>query len=136
MQLALDTNVLVSGMLSASGPPGQILNWVLQGTLSPVICPSILAEYRDVCLREKIGIPSGKSNIILNWMSGYSVGYQPLPWPCDLPDPDDGVFLALAKAFDVPMVTGNLRHYPDDIRDGVMVMNPLEFVELLRKLEA
>lgn len=97
MQLVLDTNVLVSGMLSAAGPPGKILNWVLQGTLNPVTCPSILGEYREVLSRQRIGIPTHKAKVILDWMGNYSVEYEPLSWTASLPDPDDGVFLALAK---------------------------------------
>jgi predicted nucleic acid-binding protein len=53
---------------------------------------------------------------------------EPAPWPLEGPDPDDLVFLALAKASGAVLVTGNQAHFPAEIRDGVRVMSPLEYL--------
>ncbi|MEI6036076.1 MAG: putative toxin-antitoxin system toxin component, PIN family, partial [Verrucomicrobiae bacterium] len=53
---------------------------------------------------------------------------EPAPWPREGPDPDDLVFLALAKAIGAVLVTGNLADFPTEIRDGVIVMSPSEYL--------
>ena len=52
---------------------------------------------------------------------------EPAPWPLEGPDPDDLVFLALAKATGAVLVTGNLGHFPEAIREGVAVCTPGEY---------
>lgn len=51
-----------------------------------------------------------------------------MPWPLPGPDPDDLVFLALAQATGALVVTGNQAHFPLEIRDGVKVVSPAEYV--------
>jgi hypothetical protein len=38
------------------------------------------------------------------------------------------VFLALAHAIGAVLVTGKQAHFPTEIRDGVHVMSPLEYL--------
>lgn len=51
MRIVVDTNVLVSGLLSPFGPPGSILGLIAAGRL--ILCHDarILAEYADVLHR-------------------------------------------------------------------------------------
>lgn len=53
MRLVLDTNVLVSGLLSANGPPGKILNHLAHGRVIGVYSRPILDEYATVLARKK-----------------------------------------------------------------------------------
>jgi hypothetical protein len=41
---------------------------------------------------------------------------------------DDLVFLSLAKASGAVLVSGNLAHYPETIRDGVPVLSPTAYL--------
>ena len=50
MKIVLDTNVLMSGIFF-TGPPYQILQAWRDGAIRLVVCPEILAEYRDVAVR-------------------------------------------------------------------------------------
>ena len=54
---------------------------------------------------------------------------EPVPWPHDGPDPDDLVFLALAKATGTVLVTDNITDFPAAIRAGVTVMTPAEYLD-------
>ena len=47
MQIVLDTNVLVSGLLSAAGPPGRIVEAALAGHLELVFDEAIRREYEE-----------------------------------------------------------------------------------------
>ena len=50
MRVVLDTNVVVSGLISPGGTCGQILRLVVEGVLRPCWDERILAEYENVSL--------------------------------------------------------------------------------------
>ena len=51
----LDTNVLVSGLLSPFGPPGEIVRMVSSGAVVLCLDARIFAEYDDVLARPRFG---------------------------------------------------------------------------------
>lgn len=55
----------------------------------------------------------------------------PPPWPLTLPDPTYGIFLAAPKATGAWLITGNLKHYPENARDGVVVHTPASYIDML-----
>lgn len=48
MRVVLDANVLVSGLISRKGPPGQILDAWMAGQFKLFVSPQILEELRRV----------------------------------------------------------------------------------------
>lgn len=132
MMLVMDTNVLVSGVLSPYGPPGQLLDMVLDGALTLVLSPPILEEYRAVLLRPRFQFDTQQINTLLDTLDNTSLHVAPLPWPLPLPDMDDETFIATAATALVPLVTGNLADYPPACRGGVLVQSPREFFDGLR----
>jgi putative PIN family toxin of toxin-antitoxin system len=134
MRAVVDTNVLVSGILSATGPPARIVEAIFAGAIEPVYDPQILAEYEDVLTRVELGLPTAPVGQLLTAFEAFGMEVVAPPWPLDLPDPDDAPFLAVAAAADCPLVTGILRHFPARARRGVSVWTPRELVERLRRL--
>ncbi len=134
MRVVLDTNVLVSGILSAAGPPARIVEAVFAGAVEPVYDPQILAEYEDVLARAELGLSPALVGQLLSALDAFGMEVIALPWSLDLPDPDDAPFLAAAAAATCPLVTGNLRHFPTRARRGVAAWTPRELVEKLRRL--
>ena len=57
MRVVIDTNVVVSGVLSPEGTPAQILSLVLSGRLKVCHDPRILLKYERVLLRAKFAFP-------------------------------------------------------------------------------
>ena len=53
MKIVLDTNVLVSGLLTPFGPCGEIVRMVSAGKLILYIDARILSEYNEVLQRPK-----------------------------------------------------------------------------------
>lgn len=49
----IDTNVLVSAMLKWTSVPGNILEFAFSGAIIPVLNDEIVAEYREVLMRDK-----------------------------------------------------------------------------------
>lgn len=133
MRIVLDTNVLISGLLSAAGPPGWIVEAVLSGELEIAFDGAIRQEYAEVLRRPEFGFPGARVDDILAALDqfGFVVAAAP-PWPLPLSDPDDEPFLAVAAASASVLVTGNLRHFPLRVRRGVIVCTPREFVDRLK----
>ena len=133
MKIVLDTNVLVSGLLQPFGPSGQIVRLVASGEL--VLChdPRILAEYREVLLRDKFRFDRERVEILLEEIRTGGIPVAARPLAIRLPDPDDEPFLEIALMGGVQcLVTGNMKHYPADARNGVEVLSPRSFIELYR----
>jgi predicted nucleic acid-binding protein len=56
------------------------------------------------------------------------------PLTTRLPDPDDEAFLEVSARGRVDaLVTGNMRHFPEDRRASVPVMTPDEVIALIRR---
>lgn len=129
MRLVIDTNVLVSSLLSPDGPPGRVLALLLAGRATLCYDGRIAREYRDVLRRPRFGFDSGAVESLLDFLfdAGESVVAPPLP--LNLPDPVDAIFIEAAVAADADrLVTGNTRHFPARHRHGVTVVTPARFV--------
>lgn len=126
-----DSNIIVSAGINRKGAPGLLIDTVLARQLHAVTCPSILAEYREVSRRSKF-LPHKFPPFWLGDLINESVYLpQPNPWPSTLPDPKDAPFLALAHASGAWLVTGNLKHFPEQARRGVTVISPAEYLAKL-----
>lgn len=132
IRIVLDTNVLVSGLLSEQGPPGQLLDLILAGDLIVLHDPRILSEYRAVVARPELAIAPILAGEVLRYLHENGEPVSASPWPYALPDPDDEPFLAVAHAGHAAgLVTGNLRHFPASARGGVRLWSPRELLRWL-----
>lgn len=130
-----DTNVVVSGFLSPAGPPGRIVEWLRNGSAQAVVDDRIMAEYSEVLKRPVFGLPAAEVELVLVAIRTRSLwveaaGRHLMP---DLPDPDDAPFLECARTAEVPLVTGNIRHFPKSAAMNVDVITPARFVESSRR---
>ena len=130
-----DTNVLVSGLLSPHGPPGWLVDALLQGLCRAVVDDRVWAEYAEVLGRPAFGFPTADTTLLLARMRENAI-HAPLTSgslkPAILPDPDDAPFLACAAALGVPLVTGNLKHFPRSAAGTVEVLAPEVYARRLR----
>ena len=134
MRIVLDTNVLVSGLLSPFGPPGRVLDALLVGDVTICFDGRIMTEYRQVLLRPKFGWSSDAVDPLLDYLASAGESVVASPLNVSLPDPDDLMFLETALAATANhLVTGNRRHFPAKSRHGVSVISPAEFVSLLAR---
>lgn len=102
---------------------------------SIVLCldARILAEYTEVLVRPRFAFDPDAVSALIAFVAvrGEMVASIPLADP--LPDPDDQAFLEVAiAAGSVPLVTGNVGHFPADRRQGVPVLTPKAFLEEVR----
>ena len=128
----LDTNVLVSAVLTAHGTCARIVDMVADGAFDLYADDRILAEYDSVLHRSELRITPEDAGVILDLIRSITDPVASTPLPVQLPDPDDAAFLDVAAASGSILVTGNTHHFPINSRAGVSVMTPAEFLELLR----
>jgi predicted nucleic acid-binding protein len=129
-----DTNVVVSGFLSPAGPPGRIVEWLRNGSVQAVVDDRITAEYAGVLARPDFRLPAAEVELVLAAIRTRSFWVEAVTiHPAhDLPDLDDTPFLECALTAGVPLVTGNLRHFPKSAAKDVDVITPAQFVALFR----
>jgi putative PIN family toxin of toxin-antitoxin system len=121
----LDTNVVVSGLLSPLGPPGRLVDALLGRRLRLAFDDRIEIEYREVLARPRLGIQKIRREAFLAILQ-FQVHVAARPWPHGMPpDEDDVVFLEVAlQTSERTVVTGNLRHFPPRCRGPVAVLSP------------
>lgn len=127
-RVVLDTNVLVSALINSFGPPGRVLDLALAGELTTVYDDRILAEWRNVLHREKFEFPKRAVEALLDLLGDEGLAINAPPLVTDLPDIDDAPFIEVAHHTEAILITGNLKHYPQESRHGVEVIEPATFL--------
>lgn len=121
----IDTNVVVSALLSTDGPCARVLDGIIEGRAEMVYDSRILAEYRHVLCRPRLRL---KPRDVMRFLG--SLRGQVLVTADRIaeggPDPDVRRFVAVALMVpDRTIVTRNLADYPDDLL-GVRLLTPVQ----------
>ena len=124
MLVVLDTNILVSSLWSRNGAPARVVSMILTGQLIPCYDYRILTEYRQVLSRPRFNFSDGEIDSLLEWIetSGRSIVADPINDP--FIDESDKKFYEVAKFCGAILITGNLKHFPNDPQ----VMNVSSFL--------
>ena len=134
MKIVLDTNVLVSGLLTPFGTSGEIVRMVSAGILILQYDSRIMVEYQEVLYRPKFQFNKEYIDLLLDFIKKTGQVIPASPLKKRLPDPDDESFLEIAIAGRAAcLITGNKAHYPRQFREGVKVLSPSEFMNFYRK---
>ena len=110
--VVLDTNVIVSAVLSPTGNPAKIVNMGLDKSIQLNISTGILAEYEEVLSRTEFDFSVEKRDTLLAGVKKNSVLVEPSVSSIAMPDEDDRVFYDTAKESGAILVTGNTKHFP------------------------
>lgn len=133
MKVALDTNVIISGLLSPYSHPGEIVRLLVAGRIKLCLDARIFAEYAEVLARPKFKFAHELVAMLLDYIkhNGAFVICEPLPF--DLPDKDDNAFLEASIAGKAEcLVTGNIKHFPRSACKKMKILTPAQFIELVK----
>ena len=83
MRVVVDTNVLVAGLLSPFGRPGEMVRMIAVGSLSLLYDARIMAEYIQVLKRPKFSFSSEHIEALLDQVKAGGVIVAALPCPFD-----------------------------------------------------
>jgi uncharacterized protein len=133
-RVVLDTNVVVSALLSPHGAPAQLLDLVIGGELTALLDDRIAAEYRAVAHRPRFGLAAADVDRVLGAVEALAEHVAAAPLDVTLPDPDDLPFVEVAATGRADaLVTGNARHFvPTRGRHAVTVYSPRELLDAVR----
>jgi putative PIN family toxin of toxin-antitoxin system len=137
MDIVIDTNVLVAGLLSPFGACGEIVRMVSAGELTLSFDARIISEYNEVLRRPRFGFEEEKVATLLDYIvyRGQTVASSPLSH--SLPDTDDEPFLEVTLVGQsVCLVTGNQKHFPTERCQGAKIVSPNEFLIFFQNQQA
>ena len=131
VNLVLDTNVLVSGMIGNGSPPARIVDLLRAGEVRLVVDDRILAEYADVLNGDYLRayFPVTEARDVMEFLQFDSMRVIATSIVGHLPDPGDIPFLEVALTAGVPLVTGNKKHFPSASACSCRIMAPREFMD-------
>lgn len=129
----IDTNVLVSAMLKWQSVPGNVMEFVLDGFIIPVLNKEIVAEYRTVLARSKFRLDEEIITDIIDSLENVGFYVDAETIDIELPDSKDRVFYEVAmekrKEEETYLVTGNIKHFPDE----PFIVTPRQMLDVLLK---
>ena len=129
-RIVVDTNVLVSAILSPDGAAREVLRRCLTSEVQPLIGNALFLEYEDVLSREELfaAAPIGSEdraallNDVLSVCRWVNISFL---WRPNLPDESDNHLIELAIAGNAEwIVTGNAR----DIAAGELIFDSFRIV--------
>lgn len=138
MRIILDTNVLISGLLSPLGAPAKLLDAWERKRFSLVTCDALIEEFRDVASRPffKARLRASTVELLARGLEDFSLFYEHLPAGPIAPDPKDSYLLALAEVSQAEfLVTGDKELQSLKHHKSARIVSPMEMVRLLQENE-
>ena len=130
MRIILDTNVLISGIITPFGNAARILDMIVLGEIHTLYDDRILAEYREVLHRPKFGFERDVIEEFLTLIESEGFKVTAIPLDEEMIDKDDIPFIetAITGLADV-LITGNKRHFKGKTTKRIKIMTPDEFLK-------
>lgn len=136
MIAVVDTNIIISGLISPNSSSGTILKLILSGKIKLCIDSRIISEYREVLLRKKFKFEKESIDYILEEIETEGIKIFPEPLDLQLPDKGDLPFLEVAVAGNIKvLITGNIKHFPKNNYRQVKIFSPAEFIKEYDRLK-
>lgn len=113
MNIVVDTNVLLSALLTPDRKANMILDKLLNGYYVFLYNDTILKEYKDVLSRKKFNLHKNDISSIISFirLKGINV-FRFEKSKIEFVDESDRVFYDIAMNMDAILVTGNQKHFP------------------------
>lgn len=134
MRAVLDPNVLVSALISGTGPPREIVAAWTQGRFDLIVSPVLFGELRDVLARPKFRrwvSTATAAEFIDGLRDDALVIDDPSARPGLSADPGDDYLVALAQAGNADYLVSGDRHLINIADPTPPVLMPRQFHELL-----
>jgi len=131
-RVVIDTNVLVSALLSRHGPNARVLDLVLADKIRPCISEAVLNEYRAVLGRPKFrGLGSSHIDAVIELLEKLSAKVTPVSTLQVSRDEADNRIYECADAAQAHyIVTGNRKHFATPYK-SIRIVNARELLDVL-----
>ena len=139
MRLAIDTNVVVSGLLWM-GNPGRLLEAAALGQITLYTSPALLAELATTLATPKLARPIIRSGLTLDDLLARYANVAIVVQPATVPrivhnDPDDDQVIAAAVEARADLIVSG----DEDLHDlggsynGIRIVTPAQAVQLIAR---
>lgn len=136
IKIVIDTNVVVSALMSADGASYKLLSLLNRGLFQICLSTPLVVEYESVAKRflgSKIGLTSQDVDVVVDYLcsvaSRHSIYFL---WRLAVSDPNDAMILELAvSAGCAYIVTHNVADFRGVELFGVTAITPKDFLERL-----
>ena len=136
INVVIDTNILVAGLIGHKGPNREILRLCFKGELKPVIGNALYLEYQELLNRENIQALCRQTTVSLEeFLDDFASICTPVDawflWRPNLPDEADNHIIELAIAANADyIVTNNLKDFaqPELLHIGYEVISPQQLL--------
>lgn len=129
----LDANVWISGLISATGAPAEVLDLFEDGAFDAVVCPALLGELSEVASRPwfRGRLSRADAQAFVRHLLGMAIEFADgrLEKPI-CRHPSDDYLVALALASDAILVTGD-GDLLDLVGPPVAILSPRDFLNAL-----
>ena len=135
MRLILDTNILVSALLSPGGAPAKLLDAWERKTFTLVASDVLIAEFRDVAARPffRARLRTSAAELLAAGLRDFSFYLRDLPSGPIAPDPKDSYLLAMAEASQAEfLVTGDKELLSLKHHKSTRIVTPAAMIEALK----
>lgn len=130
IRAVIDTSVLVSGLLTPTGNEALIILALHQGLMRWCFSDDILEEYSAVLARPKFGFEAAEIDALLAMVHAKGEPIRPESPAPTLPDASDDKFLQCAQAASAEyIITGNKRHFPQEMCGAIRVVSAGELLD-------
>ena len=139
MRIILDTNILLSALLSPMGAPAGILDAWERKVFTLAACEELIGELREVVSRPffRARLRAGAGELLAAGIRDFSLFCRALPAGAAAPDPKDTYLLALAEAGDAEyLVTGDKRLLSLRRYKSTLIITAAAMVEILKQAES
>lgn len=127
MQAVIDTNIFVSAFLTHGGNANLLTKKIAARKIRPCYDLRMLDKYKEVLTRKKFNFPLNDIKRFLIMLVSHGIRVEPVMLPdSDVKDESDRPFYEVAKYCNAPLLTGNIKHFPDD----PLVMSLADFCAL------
>jgi putative PIN family toxin of toxin-antitoxin system len=111
----IDTNVIISAILSPTGKSAQITNLISIGKQIKVFyAVDMLNEYKRVLAYKKFNIPMLTQLTVIEMITRFGTLINPPVSSVAMVDESDRIFYDTAIASQSFLITGNTKHYPNE----------------------
>ena len=138
MRVILDTNILLSALLSPLGAPAQLLDAWERKRFTLVACEELIAELRDVASRPffRSRLRASVAELLAAGLRDFSLFCRDLPSSPIAPDPKDSHLLALAEASQADfLVTGDHELLSLKQHESTRMITPSAMIAVLKEAE-
>ncbi len=136
MRVIVDTNILISGLISQSGPPAKIIDAILKGHIIPIMSPATFAELEEVLHRPQLQRYFRRVELtpyqLLNQLELITQIIKPRTSHTPIRDNKDRPFIELAATRPAPdfIITGD-KDFEENHYENVPVISASLFVKAI-----